>query len=218
MRQIAAPSKRKPVTEPEPAPSATRTTILAAAAPLFASSGIRGTTIRQVASGARVNSQLIYYYFGNKVGLFRAVLEGAASRVAALLAQATVKAGSPRERLARFVSEWVRVTLAEAPALRMLHRAMLEGDRTLTAEIERHAAGHAAQIGSLIDEGKTTGAFRAGLDTRRAVASLVGMVQYLALAETILFTSTNLKQDRSEREAMAKHTAELFLRGLDSRK
>ncbi len=206
------------MTGSEPAPPATRTMILAAAAPLFASSGIRGTTIRQVAAESRVNSQLIYYYFGNKVGLFRAVLEGAASRVAALLAQATVKAGSPRERLARFVTEWVRVTLAEAPALRMLHRAMLEGDRTLTAEIERHAAVHAAQIGSLIDEGKTTGAFRAGLDTRRAVVSLVGMVQYLALAETILFTSTNLKRDRGEREAMAEHTAELFLRGLDSRK
>lgn len=218
MRQTAAPSQSKPVTECEPETSATRSTILAAATPLFASSGIQGTTIRQVAAAARVNSQLIYYYFGNKVGLFRAVLEGAASRVAALLAHATVKNGLPRERLGRFVSEWVRVTLAEAPTLRMLHRAMLEGDRTLAAEIQRYAAGHAAQIGSLIDEGKATGAFRGGLDTRRAVASLVGMVQYLALAETILFTSTNLKQDREERDAMAQHTAELFLRGLDAQR
>jgi TetR/AcrR family transcriptional regulator len=216
MKQIAAPSQPKPTTEPEPAASATRSTILAAATPLFASSGIQGTTIRQIAAAARVNSQLIYYYFGNKVGLFRAVLEGAASRVAALLAHAKVSDGPPRERLARFVSEWVKVTLEQASTLRMLHRAMLEGDKTLAAEIQRYAAGHAAQIGSLIDEGKATGAFRADLNTRRAVASLVGMVQYLALAETILFTSTNLKQDRKERDAMAQHTAELFLRGLDA--
>ena len=205
------------MTEPEPATSATRSTILVAAGPLFASSGIQGTTIRQVAAEAQVNSQLIYYYFGSKVGLFRAVLEGAASRVAALLAHAKVKNGLPRERLARFVSEWVRVTLAEAPTLRMLHRAMLEGDTTLAADIQRYAAGHAAQIGSLIDEGKATGAFRASLDTRRAVASLVGMVQYLALAETILFPSTNLMQNRNERDAMAKHTAELFLSGVDAK-
>ena len=105
---------------------------------------------------------------------------------------------------------------AEAPTLRMLHRAMLEGDGTLAAEIRRYADSHAAQIGSLIDDGIASGAFRADLDTHRAVASLVGMVQYLALAETILFTSTNLKQDRNEREAMAQHTAELFLRGLDA--
>ena len=202
------------MTEPEPATSATRSAILAAATPLFASSGIQGTTIRQVASAAHVNSQLIYYYFGSKVGLFQAVLEGAASRVAALLAHAAVSDGLPRKRLACLVSEWVKVTLEEAPALRMLHRAMLEGDRTLAAEIQRYAAGHAAQIGSLIDEGKATGAFRTNFDTRRAVASLVGMVQYLALAEAILFTSTNLKQNRKERDAMAQHTAELFLTGL----
>lgn len=216
MRQSAAPSQRKARTEPEPPTSATRSAILTAATPLFASNGIQGTTIRQVAAAAQVNSQLIYYYFGNKFGLFRAALEGAASRVAALLAHATVKNGLPRDRLAHFISEWVRITLAEAATLRMLHRAMLEGDRTLAAEIQRHADSHAAQIGSLIDEGKATGAFRAGLDTRRAVASLVGMVQYLALAETILFTSTNLKQNRRERDAMAQHTAELFLRGLDA--
>ena len=216
MRQITAPSRPKPRTKPQAAASETKSAILAAATPLFASSGIQGTTIRQVAAAADVNSQLIYYYFGNKVGLFRAVLEDAASRVAALLARAKASNGPPRKRLACFVSEWVKVTLDQAPALRMLHRAMLEGDKTLAAEIQRYAAGHAAQISSLIDEGKASGAFRTGLDTRRAVASLVGMVQYLALAETILFTSTNLKQNRNERDAMAQHTAELFLRGLDA--
>jgi TetR/AcrR family transcriptional regulator len=218
MRKIAAPSQPKPMTEPQPATSATRSTILAAATPLFASRGIQGTTIRQVAAAANVNSQLIYYYFGYKVGLFRAVLEDAASRVAALLAHAEVSDGPPRKRLACFVSEWVKITLDQAPTLRMLHRAMLEGDKTLAADIQRYAAGHATQIGSLIDAGKAAGAFRADLDTRRAVASLVGMVQYLALAETILFTSTNLKKNRNERDAMAQHTAELFLRGLDAKR
>ncbi len=209
-----ATSPSKSAVEPETATSATRSTILAAATPLFASSGIQGTTIRQVAAAARVNSQLIYYYFGNKEGLFRAVLECAAGRVADLLAHAAVSDGFPQERLARFVSEWVKVTLEEAPTLRMLHRTMLEGEWTLAADVQRYAGGHAEEIGSLIDEGKASGAFRADLDTRRAVASLVGMVQYLAIAETILFPSTKLKMSRSEREAMGRHTAELFLRGL----
>ena len=123
-----------------------------------------------------MNSQLIYYYFGNKEGLFRAVLEGAAGRVAALLARAATSNGPLEERLARFVSEWVKVTLDQAPTLRMLHRAMLEGDLAFAADVKRYAGGHAEQIGSLIDEGKASGVFRKDLDTRRAVASLVGMV------------------------------------------
>ena len=214
MMKTPATSPSKSAVEPETAASPTRRTILAAATPLFASSGIQGTTIRQVAAAASVNSQLIYYYFGNKEGLFRAVLECAAGRVADLLAHAAESDGFPQERLARFVSEWVKVTLEEAPTLRMLHRAMLEGDLALAADVQRYAGGHAEQIGSLIDEGKASGVFRIDLDTRRAVASLVGMVQYLAIAETILFPSTKLKMSRSEREAMGRHTAELFLRGL----
>lgn len=90
---------------------------------------------------------------------------------------------------------------------------MLEGDKLL-AEIKRYSRGHAAQIGSLIDEKKASTAFRADLDTRRPVASLVGMVQYLAVAERVLFPSTKLTLNRTEREAMSWHTAELFLRAV----
>jgi AcrR family transcriptional regulator len=201
---------------PERNPSTTQKKILAAAMPLFLASGARATTIRQIADAANVNSQLIYYYFGDKEGLFRAVLDDAAARVSALLARARQGDGPVRERLARFVSEWVRVTLAEAAAIRMLHRAMLEGDQALAAEIQRHAGAHAAQIAALIAEGIASGAFRSDLDPRRAVVSLVGMVQYLALAEPILFNSTKLKRGREERQAMAQHTAELFLRSLDA--
>lgn len=214
MKGTPAQSQPTAAADSDQTTSVTKAAILAAATPLFASKGMQGTTIRQVAAAARVNSQLIYYYFGDKGGLFRAALEGAAGRVAALLARAAVTDGTAQERLARFINEWVKVTLEQAPTLRMLHRAMLEGDSTLIADIRRYAGGHAAQIGALIDEGKARAAFRTDLDTRRAVASLVGMVQYLAVAETILFPSTKLKLNRAEREAMGRHTAELFLRGV----
>lgn len=215
MSRSPARSDRNRQRAPETNPSEMRNKILEAATPLFAANG-QGPTIRQIAAAAGANSQLIYYYFRDKEGLFRAVLEAAASRVDALLAHAAQNDGAPRERLARFVCEWVKVTLAEAPTIRMLHRAMLEGDETLAEEIQRHASAHATQIGSLIAEGVASGAFRAQIDIRRAVVSLVGMVQYLALAEPVLFISTKLKPGREGHEAMAEHTAELFLRGLDA--
>ena len=214
MTRSAVPSLPRSEGESDPASSATKAAILAAATPLFAFGGMRGATIRQLAAAAGVNSQLIYYYFGDKAGLFRAALEGAVGRVAALLAHAAVNKGTAQERLARFISEWVKVTLEQAPTLRMLHRAMLEGDSALITDIGRYAGGHAAQIGALIDEGKARAEFRSDLDTRRAVASLVGMIQYLAIAESILFSSTKLKLNRAERAAMGRHTAELFLRGV----
>jgi TetR/AcrR family transcriptional regulator len=195
----------------------TQDKILEAATALFVAKGAARTTIRQIAAAASVSSQLIYYYFHDKHGLFRAALEAAAGHVDTLLAQATRIDGSPRERLARFISEWVKVTLAEAQTIRMLHRAMLDGDETLAEEIRRHAGSHAMQIGSLIAEGKANGAFRSDVDPPRAVASLVGMIQYLALAESILFASSKLESGQREDDAIAQHTSELFLRGLDAR-
>ena len=208
---LRKPAHPRPVAQSESAPAA-RLRILEAAASLFEVQGAHGTTIRQIADAARCNSQLIYYYFGDKSGLFRAILEGAAERVAALLAQTESPGGAPRDRLRSFVAGWARVTLAEASAVRLLHRAMLEGDSELVAEIQAHSSAHAIAISALIAEGIKSGDFRADVDLRFAVASLVGMVQYLALAGPILFASTNLKPD--DGAALATHTADLFVRGL----
>jgi AcrR family transcriptional regulator len=49
--------------------------ILTAARELFASRGFKGTTMRAVAEGAGVDVALVPYYFGNKNGLFAAVLD-----------------------------------------------------------------------------------------------------------------------------------------------
>ena len=61
---------KKPVT---PDPSA-RDAILAAATELFAAQGFAGVTIKEIGAKAKVNSALLYYYFEDKEGLYRAVL------------------------------------------------------------------------------------------------------------------------------------------------
>lgn len=199
------------------APSPTRDKILEAAVPLFELRGAGGTTIRQIAAAAGVNSQLIYYYFGDKEGLFSAALEQVGGQVSGALDAASGDATTARAQLARFVLDWVMITLAQAPAVRMLHRAMLEGNAALSADIERIAGGHSTKLAELIAKGVAEGAFRADVDPMRAVASLVGMVQYLALAEPFLPPVTRKSANRANAQDVARHTAELFLRGLDSR-
>lgn len=55
--------------------SSARNRILASASSLFAARGYRGTTLRAVATGAGCDVALIPHYFGNKEGLFRAVIQ-----------------------------------------------------------------------------------------------------------------------------------------------
>lgn len=68
----APPPKRKGPGRPEGA-SVVREEILDAAETLFANLGYAGTTLREVATAAKVTQALINYYFGSKYGLFEEV-------------------------------------------------------------------------------------------------------------------------------------------------
>ncbi len=56
---------------------ATRARILAAATQEFARHGLSGARGDRIARAARTSERMVYYYFGNKDGLYRAVLEAA---------------------------------------------------------------------------------------------------------------------------------------------
>jgi TetR/AcrR family transcriptional regulator len=52
-----------------------REALLNAAAEEFARHGLKGTRIREIVQRSGVNERMIYHHFGNKEGLFRAVLQ-----------------------------------------------------------------------------------------------------------------------------------------------
>ena len=56
-------------------PAAARARILAAAAEEFAAAGFAGARVDAVARQAGCNKRMLYHYFGDKQGLYRAVLE-----------------------------------------------------------------------------------------------------------------------------------------------
>ncbi len=55
-------------------PQGTRARILEAATEQFAAKGLAGARVDEIARGARVNKQLVYYYFGGKLELYNQVL------------------------------------------------------------------------------------------------------------------------------------------------
>jgi AcrR family transcriptional regulator len=82
-------------------PAETRRDILRAAEESFAAAGFAGATTRQVAAKAGVNVATLHYHFGNKEGLYRAVLEEAISGKL----PTPDAAGVPADRLARLVGQ-----------------------------------------------------------------------------------------------------------------
>lgn len=93
-------------------PDETRREILDAAEESFAASGFTGATTREVAGRAGVNVATLHYHFGNKEGLYRAVID----RVVSGEIPAADGSGTPAERLARTVGTLFDFA-AERPAL-----------------------------------------------------------------------------------------------------
>ena len=56
-------------------PAKTRARVLAAATEVFADKGFAGATVETIVGAAGVNMRMIYHYFGDKAGLYVAVLE-----------------------------------------------------------------------------------------------------------------------------------------------
>lgn len=85
-------------------PCDTRTRLLEAAGPVFAAHGFDGATVREICASAGVNIASVGYYFGDKLGLYRQVIQGVRdARERQFPAPEDDAANDPRETLLKIV-------------------------------------------------------------------------------------------------------------------
>ncbi|MFY9571104.1 MAG: TetR family transcriptional regulator, partial [Blastocatellia bacterium] len=137
-----------------------RAKIAAAAEELFAARGFDGTAIRDIARKAAVNGAMIHYYFGSKEGLYRAILEGAASKVRALLVETTSRGASTRDRLSSFVDAYTSYVLKHPDLARILYREMLMGGKHIREIAQKYAVTNYGILRNTIAEGVRNGELR----------------------------------------------------------
>ncbi len=82
-----------------PAVRATRDEILRAALRLFAHNGYTGASVQQIVDEARASKPSLYYYFGGKAGLFRALVERAYDERYRLMREAVARGEGLPEQL-----------------------------------------------------------------------------------------------------------------------
>jgi len=95
--------------EVRPKSEETRRKLIEAAGEIFAEVGFEAASVRQITEKAHANIAAINYYFGDKLQLYRTVLEAITHRAVNLL-KAECGSGSPEERLRHFIRS---VLLAE---------------------------------------------------------------------------------------------------------
>ncbi len=113
-------------------PERTRERILAAALKEFAAAGFAGARVDRIARRAAVNKRMLYHYFGDKNGLFRAVLR---QKIAERHAWGANLPNDPAERLPFWFAsacqdaDWIR--LLEWEALQQDGENLIDGQQRL---------------------------------------------------------------------------------------
>lgn len=100
--------------------------IINAATRLFAEKGYAGTSTAEIVSAAGVTKPMVYYYFGDKEGLFRAVMDQVNRRLREGFAGIEARKLAPREALIA-IADLMFETTRESPTTSRLQFASYYG-------------------------------------------------------------------------------------------
>src|SRR5262245_58730541 len=134
--------------------------ILAVAALEFAARGYAGARVDRIARRARVNKAMLYYHFGSKQALYRALLRQIFSRAAARL-QAIAAGRAPAEQKLREVIAAVAAFVGEHaffPAIML--REVAEGGAHLDPETVAALASVPRAVRAIVQQGVDQGSLR----------------------------------------------------------
>lgn len=124
----------------------------------FGEHGFAGARVVRIAANAGVNKQLIFYYFGSKAGLFRAVLESVSQGVLEA-AFAPDGADRPTDRLRGSVRRLFQALAANADVVRLILLSARGGDPD-RAPLDSAVRRMIEALRTLVAEGQGLGYFR----------------------------------------------------------
>jgi len=194
--------------------STSRARILDGAAEEFANGGFAGARIDRIARRTRLNVRMIYYHFGSKRGLYRAVLQSIYEQMSGILEK--LPPSAPNRTLEAFGLYFDLLT--EQPRFAdVLVRELLDGGKHLKAlwkerpELFRQIHHHARE---LIEQGIAAGELKP-LDPAMTVLSVTQIICFLTAARHshALF----LDPKRAQPGAWKQHLQTLLLEGIRAR-
>jgi AcrR family transcriptional regulator len=134
----------------------TRDRLLQAGARLFADRGFRKVTVRDICRAARANVAAVNYHFGDKLGLYREVLQSAIDAMRATNDEARhAGAGQPpEEQLRRYIAIFVRrvLTPGNDTVHKLINREMTDPTPALDTLVEQGVRPRVEYLSSLIAE------------------------------------------------------------------
>ena len=212
----------RPATRRRPAggrdPVRTRATILAAATEEFTAKGLKGARVDAIARRSGANKRMIYHYFGNKEGLYLAVLETAYAAIRTAEIGLNVVERDPVDGMRELIQFTWRYFIEHPEFLSLLATENLNRASYLkkSRRIRELHSPLVGMISTLLDRGAATGAFRKGVDPVQLYISVAALgFFYFSNRYTL---STIFGRDfsaRDELESRSRHILDVVLGYLE---
>jgi TetR/AcrR family transcriptional regulator len=195
-----------------------RAALLDAAHKLFLKHGFDRVTARQIAAAAGTTPAMIHYYFGNKLGLFRAMLDRAIRPLREMLAGSLAQESAAPIEVPTLIRAQMQTAADNAwiPPF-VLNEVFAERGRFRATFIRDIAARHLPLVIELIERGKSSGRFRPDLESRYAALSLLSLCLFPFVSRLVTEPLLGLKYEGDELDRFIAHTARLFLTGIEYR-
>ena len=201
-----------------PRDTETRDRLLKAAERLFADRGFKKVTVRDICRAARANVAAVNYHFGDKLGLYREVMQSAIDGMRGTN-DAAREAGAgqpPEEQLRRYIAIFVHrvLTPGNDTIHKLITREMNDPTPALDALVEQGVRPRVEYLSGLI--GAIIGCDPADQRVLRCVASV--QAQTLAYMPNPIATRLGLanKPTAGNLSDIADHIADFSLAGVNA--
>lgn len=166
-------------------PDAVRQALIEAAREQFAQGSFKTVSVREIARAAGVNQAMVNYYFGDKRGLYEAMLQESIGPLLLVLEQA--EARGEVARLEDLIPRHAAMLAANPWLPNLVIREVLYGESEFrNLFIERFASRVAAALGRAIEGGRAKGELRADLDPGFGTLILFSLTIYPFVARPIV--------------------------------
>jgi TetR/AcrR family transcriptional regulator len=196
-----------------------REALLEVAGQLFSERGVNEVSLRELARAAGVTPAMVHYYFGDKQGLYEALLERALSRV---LGRVREIVAADREGIDE-IADLLQVVVGALSSERWIPSVIIREVIADTGRFrERFIRDFASQIARIVPEvlGRelSAGRLRHDLDLPLTFVSLLGMMAWPFAARPVLERVLGLDFEAEDfAQRFSEHTRRLFLEGARPR-
>lgn len=197
----------------------TRDKVLATAIEVFAEHGFRKATVREIAARSGANLNAVNYYFGDKQGLYRAVLETAHASVEKdeELGRARDTTLTAADRLRAFIGSFLKRTLAGPPTAqigRLMTMEMAEPTDALDMVVDQFIRPRFLLLSQIVRQlvGEQVPQRRVDFCTQSVIAQCVHLVIGRPITTRLM---SHLSYSPEDLEALTRHVTDFSLHALE---